>query len=339
MKFWLRPKVIRCLKGVVVLKEFRLLEQRSVDDILFPLCLRMKESVSKEEFYTWAKTQGAEWRRLLLHHGAILLRGCPVDEPQDFERLLDDAGFPRMPYVGGAAPRNAVTSRVLTSNESPPSEPIPFHHEMAQVPNPPAYIFFYCDLPPEEGGETPIVHSHQVYKRFVGIDCDFAAKVERTGVRYIRIMPEEDDPSSAIGRSWKSTFLTDKKSVAEEKMRQLGTTWTWLADGNLRTETATVPGIRVEPRTQRKTFFNSMVAAYTGWIDQRNDPTKSVTCGDGTPVDGDVLLKTGQAMLEECVAFVWQKGDVLLIDNQLVLHSRRPFSGKRRILASISPME
>ena len=171
------------------------------------------------------------------------------------------------------------------------------------------------------------------------IDKDFAEKVERTGVRYIRVMPEEDDPNSAIGRSWKSTFLTDDKETAEEKMRQLGTTWTWLDDGNLRTETATVPAIRVEPRSQRKTFFNSMVAAYTGWIDERNDPTKSVKCGDGSPVEGDVLTRTGEAMTEECVAFTWQKGDVLLIDNQLVLHSRRPFSGKRRILASISPME
>ena len=33
----------------------------------------------------------------------------------------------------------------------------------------------------------------------------------------------------------------------------------------------------------------------------------------------------------------WKKGDVLLIDNRLVLHARRSFSGPRRILASISP--
>ena len=113
-----------------MLKEFRLDEQRTVDDVLFPLCLELDGVEAKETFFTWAATQGAEWRRLLLHHGAILLRGCPIDEPADFERLLDDVGFPRMPYVGGAAPRTAVTSRVLTSNESPPSEPIPFHHEM-----------------------------------------------------------------------------------------------------------------------------------------------------------------------------------------------------------------
>ena len=79
-----------------------------------------------------------------------------------------------------------------------------------------------------------------------------------------------------------------------------------------------------------------MVAAYTGWVDTRNDPTRSVRCGDDTPVDGEALLRTAEAMNEECVAFEWKKGDVLLIDNALVMHSRRPFSGPRRILASIA---
>ena len=32
------------------------------------------------------------------------------------------------------------------------------------------------------------------------------------------------------------------------------------------------------------------MAAYTGWIDSRNDPTKAVVLGDGTPVDGEAVL-------------------------------------------------
>lgn len=47
-----------------------------------------------------------------------------------------------------------VTPRVFTSNESPPSEKIPFHHEMAQVPEPPTHLFFYCEVPTLTGGEV-----------------------------------------------------------------------------------------------------------------------------------------------------------------------------------------
>ena len=42
--------------------------------------------------------------------------------------------------------------------------PIPFHHELAQTNQPPRYIFFYCNLAPEIGGETPIIDSTLVYE-------------------------------------------------------------------------------------------------------------------------------------------------------------------------------
>ena len=318
--------------------------QQQVNGNVFPKIITPKapnttsSSNTLEELLTWGAENHHMFRQELMKYGALLLRGFPFSSPEDFEHFLDISGFPRMPYVGGAAPRSQVTKgRVLTSNESPPSEPIPFHHEMAQVPNPPAYIFFYCDLPCEIGGETAIAHSNHIYQKFQDVGGDFARKVETTGVRYIRIMPEEDDPSSAIGRSWKSTFIATNKEEAETKMTELGTTWQWLENGTVRTETATIPAIRTDERTGLKTFFNSMVAAYTGWVDSRNDPTKSVCCGDGSPVDGNVLTKMAVILEQESAVIPWQKGDVLLIDNKLVLHSRKPFEGPRKILASIAP--
>jgi len=35
---------------------------------------------------------------------------------------------------------------------------------------------------------------------------DILYKFETLGVKYIKIVPEEDDASSALGRSWKSMF-------------------------------------------------------------------------------------------------------------------------------------
>ncbi len=46
---------------------------------------------------------------------------------------------------------HVVGNVVFTSNESPPSEPIPWHHEMAQTAHPPSHILFYCDVPALEG--------------------------------------------------------------------------------------------------------------------------------------------------------------------------------------------
>merc|ERR1719183_577274 len=241
-----------------------------------------------------------------------------------------------MPYVGGAAVRrNVVADRVFTSNESPPSEPIPFHHEMAQLENPPQFLFFYCDVEAKEGGETPIIISNQVYRYFSETHPEFCKKVEELGIRYTRIMPEVDDSDSAIGRSWRNTFLVETKEEAEEKMRAAGTTWTWREDGELYTQTAAIPAIRTDSRTDKKLFFNSLVAAFMGWQDVRNDRFTSVHLGDGSPVDREALEDMAAWMSEAAVAFQWKKGDVLIIDNRVALHSRKSYTPPRRILAAI----
>ncbi len=43
---------------------------------------------------------------------------------------------------------------------------------------------------------------------------------------------------------------------------------------------------------------------------------------------------------QESVTFPWQEGDALLVDNVLVAHGRRPFSGPRKILVAMAePMQ
>jgi alpha-ketoglutarate-dependent taurine dioxygenase len=36
------------------------------------------------------------------------------------------------------------------------------------------------------------------------------------------------------------------------------------------------------------------------------------------------------------VQFTWEKGDVLMVDNMLTAHSRRPFLGERKILVGMA---
>lgn len=75
------------------------------------------------------------WLESVLHKtGAILFRGfSSVSSASDFNDVVEAFGYDELPYVGGAAPRTNVVGRVFTSNESPPDQKIPFHHEMAQV--------------------------------------------------------------------------------------------------------------------------------------------------------------------------------------------------------------
>ncbi len=56
------------------------------------------------------------------------------------------------------------------------------------------------------GGSTPLIRSDMVYEYLNNKYPEFTEKIEKLGVRYKKVAPEEDDPSSALGRSWKSMF-------------------------------------------------------------------------------------------------------------------------------------
>lgn len=40
---------------------------------------------------------------------------------------------------------------------------------------------------------------------------EFITKIESLGVKYRKVAPEENDPSSALGRSWKASFAVETK--------------------------------------------------------------------------------------------------------------------------------
>ncbi len=77
---------------------------------------------------------------------------------------------------------------------------------MAQTPNPPTHLMFFCEIPPKIGGETPILVSTEICEKTFEAYQEEMDRIEQLGVRYIRVLPQEDDPTSAIGRGWKSTY-------------------------------------------------------------------------------------------------------------------------------------
>lgn len=132
-------------------------------------------------------------------------------------------------------------------------------------------------------------------------------------------------------------LLTDNLNQAflnPDRAAKLGMKLEWTDDG-VKTIMGPIPAVKWDESRGRKIWFNSMVAAYTGWKDARNDPVKAVTFGDGSPLPADVIAECGKILEEECVAVPWQHGDILLIDNWAVLHSRWSFEPPRRILASL----
>lgn len=307
----------------------------------FPLVISPVEThAQKDTLIAWLREDTGRLDSLLKAHGGLLFRGWQgLATAEEMHEVVEATQLQGMAYKGGAAVRTQLTSRVFTANESPPTEKIPWHHEMAQVPEPPTHLFFFCQLAASEGGATPILDSTEVVRRMTQKHPQFMEKLGTVGVKYVRVMTEEDDPTSAIGRGWKSTFLCGTREEAEAALTQLGSTWEWRLDGSLKTVTAALPAVKIDggaTRTNATAFFNSAVAAYLGWNDARNDGKQAVQFGDGEPIDPQAIEDAAAIMDEICVTFKWEAGDLLLLDNRLVMHSRQPFSGPRKILASLA---
>jgi TfdA family taurine catabolism dioxygenase TauD len=150
------------------------------------------------------------------------------------------------------------------------------------------------------------------------------------------VMAGETDTSSGMGRSWQSFLKAPTTEGAEKRLREMGYNWQWLPDGSLRVRTPVLRGVHVLP-DGRRSFFNQVIAAYCGWKDARNaDPTKTITLGDDSPLDPEAVAVAIRLSEELAFDVPWQAGDVALLDNYVVMHGRRPFTGTRKILAAMA---
>ena len=84
-----------------------------------------------------------------------------------------------------------------------------------------------------------------------------------------------------------------------------------------------------------KTFFNQIIAAYTGWVDKRNVYGKAVTFGDNTELPKDTIEDLAKFMNENKCAYQWSNGQFCIVDNTVAYHSRQPFTGRRKVFACI----
>ncbi|MEZ6134311.1 MAG: TauD/TfdA family dioxygenase [Pirellulaceae bacterium] len=313
--------------------------QQTFETSVFPYAL-VGQSPSVEVACNWIAEQRDELKRLATQHGAVLFRGFGLSSPEDFDQLVGALAVENFPYKRSLS--NAVrvnfTERVFSANEAPSDVRIYLHHEMAQTPLFPTSILFFCQVAAVEGGATPLCRSDILYEQVRKACPEFIAKLESQGLKYTNVMPNDNDPQSGMGRSWRSTLGVADKQQAEERLQNLGYTFEWLEGDCLRATTPVLPGVR-EISPGRRTLFNQLIAAYSGWSDQRNDPSNAIRHGDNSKLDAQAVERLIQLADELTFEMAWQTGDAVLIDNTVAMHGRRPFVGTRKVLASLGDMQ
>ena len=121
----------------------------------------------------------------------------------------------------------------------------------------------------------------------------------------------------------------------------------WRDDGNLRTRQI-CQSEALHPVTGEAVWFNqahlfhvsglepevreTLLAA----VDDEAELPRNVFHGDGTDIEESVLDEIRDVYADLMLAFRWQEGDILMLDNMLTSHGRAPFTGPRRVLVAMA---
>ena len=311
---------------------------QSMTDKNFPVEFQIEAGITDaKSAASWLSSERGRLLSILACDGAVLLRGLPLSNALDFDACVVALELENFTYSESLS--NAVrinkTERVFTANEAPSEVEIFLHHEMAQTPTYPSKLLFFCEHSSDAGGSTPLCQSDRLLKQLLNKVPQLIDDLESKGIKYTNIMPARADLDSGQGRSWQNTLGSKSKTDIERRLRELNYTWEWLQNENLKVTTPVLPATRLLA-DGRKVFFNQLIAAYCGWKDSRNKDSKKIQFGDGSDISEESMAFVCSAAADITYDHFWQRGDLLLVDNFLVMHGRRPFVGTRKVLASLS---
>ena len=299
------------------------------------------------------QTHKPAFHQLLLKHGALLFRGFPVECAAHFATFIETLGLGNfVNYIGGDSPRDKVEEKVYTSTEAPPALRIPLHQELSFIKKHPRHIYFYCDIAPASQGETIIGDARRIYQ---AIDPAVRQRFEAKGLTYTSNYYHQSQIMRWMNRiqrshkSWTEVFETEDRQDVEQKCRSNEFEWQWTKRGWIKIM-QTRPATLEHPLTMEKVWFNQahlydFNPRLLGWgrylgsklfYFRKFTRLHEIMHADGSKVARDDLYHILDVLQQNTVAFPWQKGDVMVLDNILAMHGRAPFQGSRRILTALT---
>jgi alpha-ketoglutarate-dependent taurine dioxygenase len=285
----------------------------------------------------WLDAQGPDrLTELLTQRKALVFRGFEVTAERIGD-VLDRVVPGRLPYVHGNSPRTKVGGNLYTSTEYPQQYTISMHNELSYAHRWPARLAFYCQLAAQRGGATPVLDAALWLE---SLDAEVRAAFAG-GIRYIQNLHD----GYGFGKSWQDTFETDDRAVVEEFLADAQAQWEWGPEGLRVTQHR--PATLRHPVTGAEVWFNQADqwhpaglgdATSTELYDilEPEEFPQYVTFADGTPIPDSYVEQIRDRGLAAAVDVDWRTGDVLLIDNVLTAHGRRPFEGARRVLVAMA---
>lgn len=304
-----------------------------------------------------------ELRASVRSAGAALLRGFRLSDPRAFAEAASLFGGPLGQSYEGPSPRVALAPGVYTASEVWSALVVPEHAEMSYLKKLPRHLFFWCRRAAPRGGATTLVDARRVLAR---LDTRAVAPLREQPllIRRRHARPRGlHDPFEQ--ERWTRVFGTEDREQLTERALALGYAVYFERDGAVTLEQRQ-PAVRRHPVTREEAWLNHLLVFHRSaplallssalrregelraalpyplalgyrLLSALGYPAASdVRLGNGDPIPDELVAHVRAEVEEEMVELRWQAGDLLIVDNHLLLHGRRPFRGPREVIAAWS---
>jgi alpha-ketoglutarate-dependent taurine dioxygenase len=333
--------IIQLLKQKFIIYPMKFINWKvNLEEFLIPTIYIDPQSDYKS-FKKQVKMNRWPLEELLLKHGGILIKRSPVSHSDQFSKISKIVyGGSHMfhSYIDGISPRKVIQpskNGVFTSTEYSSSQEILQHNEMSYSHYPPSKIMFYCSIPPKTDGETPIASSRQILIDIKNSSPELREICNRK-ITYHTRLPYLD----GLGRSWCESYQTTSKIEVEKILSKLGIVYSW--DGNELITTRQRKFSRKHLITGDEVWFNHLIIFHSSTLPplvrkQFEDKIpKDCFFNKDEVISEDVVKQIVEITSENERIFRWEKGDILLLDNQLISHGRKVVTSEREILVTLS---
>ena len=251
-------------------------------------------------------------------YGAVVIKGLGLDRP-GFVDFTETYTGNFMEYVGGAnndrGSAMSGSSTVLTvTGGNTLGQAIPLHGEMFYSSYRPATLFFCCQRPADEDGQTTVCDGVALWN---ALPDDIRAQFEQRKLRYLRMYRDD---------SWQKAYKTDDIEEVKRICAETGVEFVDHGDGTF--DTIHVDTAYADTSAGRALINSMIVWASREFIAKLDD--SQVRWEDGSMIDPALLYKVHEIAESLTQNIDWEPGMVAIVDNRRVMHGRRAYADEGR---------